>query len=150
MKALENTEYLVPFIETVFPDMTAKDHGSPTGITITWRAPRDQVLHKLSHYHVTYKTVRQAGQPVLNSSRVSLIVSANSTQLPLDDLQTYTTYKIKVESIGLDGKVLNSKVFSAGLSVSLNQIATDILELLRGSSQLKIPKTLFFFFFETA
>ncbi|XP_074610733.1 uncharacterized protein LOC141865384 isoform X3 [Acropora palmata] len=97
--------------ETVFPDMTAKNHGSPTGITITWDPPRDQVIHKLSHYHVTYETISEAGRPVLNSSRFSLNVSANSRQLPLDGLETYTTYKIQVESVGLDGKVQNSKVF---------------------------------------
>ena len=106
MKALQN---LVPFIETVFPDMTAKDHGSPTGITITWDTPRDQVIHKLSHYHVTYETFREAGRRVLNSSRFSLKVNANSRQLPLDGLQTYTTYKITVETVGVDGKVQTAK-----------------------------------------
>ena len=119
---MENTKYLVPFIETVFPDMTAKNHVSPTGITITWDAPRDQVIHKLSHYHVTYETISEAGRPVLNSSRFSLNVSASSRQLPLDGLETYTTYKIQVESVGLDGKVQNSKVFFVGLYVYIIQV----------------------------
>ena len=135
---MENTKYLVPFIETVFPDMTAKNHGSPTGITITWEAPRDQVIHKLSHYHVTYETISEAGRPVLNSSRFSLNVSANSRQLPLDGLETYTTYKIQVESVGLDGKVQNSKVFFVGLYVSIIQVIVNIF------SQLKIPQNGFF------
>lgn len=56
-----------------------------------------------------------AGRPVLNSSRFSLNVSANSRQLPLDSLETYTTCKIKVESVGLDGKVQNSKVLFGGV-----------------------------------
>ena len=67
MKALNNTEYLVPFIETVFPDMTAKDQDSPIGVTITWDAPRDQVIYILFHYHVTYETISDADRPVLNS-----------------------------------------------------------------------------------
>ena len=125
---MENTKYLVPFIETVFPDMTAKNHGSPTGITITWDAPRDQVIHKLSHYHVTYETISEAGRPVSNSSRFSLNVSANSRHLPLDGLETYTTYKIQVESVGLDGKVQNSKVFFVGLYVSIIQVIVNIFK----------------------
>ncbi|KAK2569580.1 hypothetical protein P5673_005405 [Acropora cervicornis] len=32
MKALKYTKYLISFIETVFPGMTAKDQGSPTGV----------------------------------------------------------------------------------------------------------------------
>ena len=51
--------------------MTAKGQGSPSGITITWDAPRDQVIHTPSYYHVAYETIIEAGRPVLNSSRFS-------------------------------------------------------------------------------
>ena len=105
--------------------MTAKDQGSPTGITITWDAPRDQVIHTPSYYHVAYETISEAGRPVLNSSRFSLNVSANSRQLPQNGLETYTTYKIQVESVGLDGKVQNSKVLFGGLYVSLIQVVMN-------------------------
>ena len=105
--------------------MTAKDQGSSTAITITWDAPRDQVIHTPSYYHVAYETISEAGRPVLNSSRFSLNVSANSRQLPLDGLETYTTCRIKVESVGLDGKVQNSKVLFGGLYVSLIQVVMN-------------------------
>ncbi|XP_068727599.1 protein sidekick homolog [Montipora capricornis] len=111
--------------ETVFPDMTAQGHSSPTGIKITWDAPRDQVIHKLSHYHVTYETISEAGRPVLNSSKFSVNVSANSRELPLDDLETYTGYKITVESVSSDGKVQNSKVFFAETCRCPNQLQAN-------------------------
>lgn len=100
--------------ETLFPDMKAINYGSPSGITITWSPPRDQVIHELTHYRVTYKIVSEAGLPVVNSSMFSVNVSANSKQLSLDGLKTYTVYKIKVESVSLDGKVHNKKVLIAG------------------------------------
>ena len=106
--------------ETLFPDMKVTNHDSPSGISITWDAPRDQVIHQLTHYRVTYEIVSEAGQPVKNASMFSVNVSANSKQLSLDGLKTYTTYKIKVESVSLDGKVHNNKILLAGrLSGSL-------------------------------
>ena len=106
--------------ETLFPDMKATNHGSPSGITITWGALRGQVIHQLTHYRVTYEIVSEAGLPVVNSSMFSVNVSADSKQLSLDGLKTYTVYKIKVESVSLDGKVHNKKELIAGkLSSSL-------------------------------
>ena len=91
------------------------------------RASSDQVIHAVSHYLVTYETISEAGQPVLKSSRLFFNVSANSRQLPLDGLETYTACKIKVESIGLDGKVQKNKVLLVGLYISLIQVVTNIL-----------------------
>ena len=90
------------------------------------RAPSDQVIHAVSHYLVTYETISEAGRPVLDSSRLFLNVSANSRQLPHDGLKTYTACKIKVESVGLDGKVQNNKVLLVGLYISLIQVFTNI------------------------
>lgn len=95
--------------------MTATNHGSPAGITLTWDKPRDKVLHQLTHYHVTYEAVCEAGQPVVNSSSYSVNVSAESREVSLGGLSTYTTYKIKVEPVTLDGKVQNNKIIFAGI-----------------------------------
>ena len=92
-------------------------HHSPTGIIITWDTPRDEVLRQLAHYQVTYKRVNEAGKPVVNSSSNTVNVSADSRQLSLDGLTTYTTYNIKVESVTLDSKVLNNKVMFAGIQL---------------------------------
>lgn len=95
--------------------MTAISHGSPTGITVTWDKPRDKVIDQLLHYQVTYQTICEAGKPVVNSSILSVNVSADLRRVSLDELTTYSTYKIKVEPVTLDGKVQSNKIFIAGM-----------------------------------
>lgn len=95
--------------------MKATNHGSPTDITITWDKPRDKVLNELSHYHVTYETVSMAGRPVVNSTQSSVNVSADSQQVLLKDLETYTTYEIAVKPVMKDNKVETKKVIFASI-----------------------------------
>lgn len=95
--------------------MKAINHGSPADITITWDKPRDEVLHQLTHYHVTYEAISEAGQPITNSSLSSVNVSADSQQVSLKDLATYSTYNITVKPVMKDDKMENKKVIFAGI-----------------------------------
>ena len=101
-------------IETLFPGMKTTEKDNPTGVTIMWDKPRDQVINQLTHYHVTYEVTKEAGYPVVNSSKVSVNVSAESKELPLDGFNTYSTYKIKVEAVSSDGRLQNNKILFAG------------------------------------
>ena len=91
------------FTETLFPEMQANNNSSPTGFKITWNKPRDEVLSQLRYYHVTYQAVSLVNEPV-NSSHISLNVSADSLEVSVGDLETYTTYKVMVEAITMDGE----------------------------------------------
>ena len=94
--------------------MKANNNSSPTSITITWEKPRDEVLNELIHYHVTYEAVFVVDQPV-NSSQVSVNVSADSQKVSLGGLETYTTYKVTVEPITRDGKAKKKKIVFASI-----------------------------------
>ena len=94
--------------------MKANEKDNPAGVKITWDKPRDQVIDKLTHYHVTYEITKRGGYPVVNSSKVSVSVSVESKELSLDGLETYSTYKIKVEPVSSDGSVQNNKILFAG------------------------------------
>lgn len=97
------------FTETLFPEMQANNNSSPTGFKITWNKPRDEVLSQLIYYHVTYQAVSSVNEPV-NSSHISLNVSADSLEVSVGDLETYTTYKVMVEAITMDGESKKKKV----------------------------------------
>ena len=97
------------FTETLFPEMQANNNSSPTGFKITWNKPRDEVLSQLRYYHVTYQAVSLVNEPV-NSSHISLNVSADSLEVSVGDLETYTTYKVMVEAITMDGESKKKKV----------------------------------------
>lgn len=108
---LLNTNLVIPliFTETLFPEMQANNNSSPTGFKITWNKPRDEVLSQLIYYHVTYQAVSSVNEPV-NSSHISLNVSADSLEVSVGDLETYTTYKVMVEAITMDGESKKKKV----------------------------------------
>ena len=108
---LLNTNLVISliFTETLFPEMQANNNSSPTGFKITWNKPRDEVLSQLIYYHVTYQAVSSVNEPV-NSSHISLNVSADSLQVSVGDLETYTTYKVMVEAITMDGESKKKKV----------------------------------------
>lgn len=108
---LLNTNLVISliFTETLFPEMQANNNSSPTGFKITWNKPRDEVLSQLIYYHVTYQAVSSVNEPV-NSSHISLNVSADSLEVSVGDLETYTTYKVMVEAITMDGKSKKKKV----------------------------------------
>ena len=89
--------------------MQANNNSSPTGFKITWNKPRDEVLSQLRYYHVTYQAVSLVNEPV-NSSHISLNVSADSLEVSVGDLETYTTYKVMVEAITMDGESKKKKV----------------------------------------
>lgn len=89
--------------------MQANNNSSPTGFKITWNKPRDEVLSQLIYYHVTYQAVSSVNEPV-NSSHISLNVSADSLEVSVGDLETYTTYKVMVEAITMDGESKKKKV----------------------------------------
>lgn len=97
------------FTETLFPEMQANNNSSPTGFKITWNKPRDEVLSQLRYYHVTYQAVSSVNEP-MNSSHISLNVSADSLEVSVGDLETYTTYKVMVEAITMDGESKKKKV----------------------------------------
>ena len=108
---LLNTNLVISliFTETLFPEMQANNNSSPTGFKITWNKPRDEVLSQLIYYHVTYQAVSSVNEPV-NSSHISLNVSADSLEVSVGDLETYTTYKVMVEAITMDGESKKKKV----------------------------------------
>lgn len=108
---LLNTNLVISliFTETLFPEMHANNNSSPTGFKITWNKPRDEVLSQLIYYHVTYQAVSSVNEPV-NSSHISLNVSADSLEVSVGDLETYTTYKVMVEAITMDGESKKKKV----------------------------------------
>lgn len=108
---LLNTNLVISliFTETLFPEMQANNNSSPTGFKITWNKPRDEVLSQLIYYHVTYQAVSSVNEPV-NSSHISLNVSADSQEVSVGDLETYTTYKVMVEAITMDGESKKKKV----------------------------------------
>lgn len=108
---LLNTNLVISliFTETLFPEMQANNNSSPTGFKITWNKPRDEVLSQLRYYHVTYQAVSSVNEPV-NSSHISLNVSADSLEVSVGDLETYTTYKVMVEAITMDGESKKKKV----------------------------------------
>lgn len=108
---LLNTNLVISliFTETLFPEMQANNNSSPTGFKITWNKPRDEVLSQLRYYHVTYQAVSLVNEPV-NSSHISLNVSADSLEVSVGDLETYTTYKVMVEAITMDGESKKKKV----------------------------------------
>ena len=108
---LLNTNLVISliFTETLFPEMQANNNSSPTGFKITWNKPRDEVLSQLIYYHVTYQAVSPVNEPV-NSSHISLNVSADSLEVSVGDLETYTTYKVMVEAITMDGESKKKKV----------------------------------------
>lgn len=108
---LLNTNLVISliFTETLFPEMQANNNSSPTGFKITWNKPRDEVLSQLKYYHVTYQAVSSVNEPV-NSSHISLNVSADSLEVSVGDLETYTTYKVMVEAITMDGESKKKKV----------------------------------------
>ena len=108
---LLNTNLVISliFTETLFPKMQANNNSSPTGFKITWNKPRDEVLSQLIYYHVTYQAVSSVNEPV-NSSHISLNVSADSLEVSVGDLETYTTYKVMVEAITMDGESKKKKV----------------------------------------
>ena len=108
---LLNTNLVISliFTETLFPEMQANNNSSPTGFKITWNTPRDEVLSQLRYYHVTYQAVSSVNEPV-NSSHISLNVSADSLEVSVGDLETYTTYKVMVEAITTDGESKRKKV----------------------------------------
>lgn len=108
---LLNTNLVISliFTETLFPEMQANNNSSPTGFKITWNKPRDEVLSQLIYYHVTYQAVSSVNEPV-NSSHISLNVSADSLEVSVGDLETYTTYKVMVEAITMDGESKRKKV----------------------------------------
>lgn len=89
--------------------MQANNNSSPTGFKITWNKPRDEVLSQLIYYHVTYQAVSSVNEPV-NSSHISLNVSADSLEVSVGSLETYTTYKVMVEAITMDGESKKKKV----------------------------------------
>ena len=108
---LLNTNLVISliFTETLFPEMQVNNNSSPTGFKITWNKPRDEVLSQLIYYHVTYQAVSSVNEPV-NSSHISLNVSADSLEVSVGDLETYTTYKVMVEAITMDGESKKKKV----------------------------------------
>lgn len=108
---LLNTNLVISliFTETLFPEMQANNNSSPTGFKITWNKPRDEVRSQLIYYHVTYQAVSSVNEPV-NSSHISLNVSADSLEVSVGDLETYTTYKVMVEAITMDGESKKKKV----------------------------------------
>lgn len=108
---LLNTNLVISliFTETLFPEMQANNNSSPTGFKITWNKPRDEVLSQSIYYHVTYQAVSSVNEPV-NSSHISLNVSADSLEVSVGDLETYTTYKVMVEAITMDGESKKKKV----------------------------------------
>lgn len=108
---LLNTNLVISliFTETLFPEMQANNNSSPTGFKITWNKPRDEVLSQLIYYHVTYQAVSSVNEPV-NSSHISLNVSADSLEVSVGDLETYTTYKVMVEAITMDSESKKKKV----------------------------------------
>ena len=108
---LLNTNLVISliFTETLFPEMQANNNSSPTGFKITWNKPRDEVLSQLIYYHVTYQAVSSVNEPV-NSSHISLNVSADSLEVSVGGLETYTTYKVMVEAITMDGESKKKKV----------------------------------------
>ena len=108
---LLNTNLVISliFTETLFPEMQANNNSSPTGFKITWNKPRDEVLSQLIYYHVTYQAVSSVNKPV-NSSHISLNVSADSLEVSVGGLETYTTYKVMLEAITMDGESKKKKV----------------------------------------
>ena len=105
---------LIAFTEILFPELKAWKNSGPTTITITWDTPPNHVLSELTHYHVTYTQISDMGAAVVNLTSNERNVTIDSLYVTLNDLATYSTYKIVVRPVLSNGKLEELKVLFAG------------------------------------
>ena len=95
--------------------MTVVEKTSTTSLSIHWmKVPDNETNGHLTGYVVSYQAVKIGGKKVVNEVVKKRIVGAGTFSLMIDDLQSFTTYEIRVAGLTRRGEGVYSQPVNAG------------------------------------
>ena len=95
-------------------EIVAQNRISATGIKITWKPLQRDLVPDLSHYRISYEAIKMSGQDIFNSTAFVKNVSGDVSEVILEDLSFYTSYRIEINSVIISGRVLGQRLLYAG------------------------------------
>jgi len=93
---------------------------SSTQIPITWQHIPQQYIHgRLRGYHIKYKLIELADNPIDDHGYRVTVVWPNATNVTLMSLESYATYEIEIAGFTSKGDGVWRKVFGSRFKLSL-------------------------------